>query len=336
MVKKVNRSQTVQAAPVRAPRKSSALTRKQGRHAPQTAAQSHPQYAQVAATEPSTWLNTPGTYKGRRGKKQAVPAAPPVLPQLGAAATAVPGLVPAPGTVPEIASVKRPGEDLAVAFTATRRWLSHYRWQLAPLYASAITVAGAAVLPAVTVLGLGAVAGAGYLTAAKGPDELRGRVWLSRTERRLVGRWATGAAVWSSGLWLANAGGLDWSPAATAVAAAALGLATGEQLAAWLKSRRIRRTESATSPAELSAGAVQLRDAWPHAVAAGPAGLVGSVIVDLEEPEAGTIVAVVQLRRDVHAVTVATDEVRHWLERALQMGVDTARVETTPAESGWS
>jgi hypothetical protein len=334
MVKKVNRSQTVQAAPVRAPRKSSALTRKQGRHAPQSAAQ-HPQYVQVAGpTEAGTWLNTSGTYKGRRGKKQAVPAAPPVLPQLGAAATAVPGLVPAPGTVPEIGSVKRPGDDLAVVFTAARRWLSHYRWQLAPLYASAITVAGAAGLPGVTVLGLGAVAGAGYLTAAKGPDELAGRVWLSRAERRLVGRWATGAAVWSGGLWLANAGGLDWSPAAIAVAAAALGLATGEQLVAWLKSRRIRRTEADAVAAELSAAAVQLRDAWPHAVAAGPAGLVGSEIVDLDEPEAGTIIAVVQLRDEVHAVTVATDEVRQWLERALRMGVGTARVETVRDDAG--
>lgn len=336
MVKKVDRRlEAVQATPVRTPRKSSGLTRKRGRHAPQTAVQTHPQYAQVPAvqTEPSTWLNTPGTYTTRRGKR-AVPAAPPALPQLGAAATAVPGLVPAPGVIPEIGSVKRPGDDLAVAVAATSRWLSHYRWQLAPLYASAITVAGAAALPAVAVLGLGAVAGAGYLTAEKGPDEFRGRVWLSRAERRLVGRWALGSVIWSSGVWAANAGGLDWSPATVAVAAAALGLATGEQLVAWLKSRRIRRTESAADPVHLSAAAVQLRDAWPHAVATGPAGLIGSMIVDLEEPEVGTIVAVVQLRADVHAVSVATTEVKHWLERALLMGVDTARIETVREDAG--
>lgn len=336
MVKKAKRSKSVQAAPVLAARKSSGLTRKRGRYAPQTAAQLHPQYVQqiTALAEPSTWLNTPGTYKTRRGKKQAVPAAPPALPQLGAAATAVPGLVPAPGTVPEIGSVKRPGDDVAVAFTATRRWLSYYRWQLAPLYASAITVGGAAVLPAVTVLGLGAVAGAGYLTAAKGPDELAGRKWLSRTERRLVGRWAAGAAVWSGGLWTANAAGLEWSPATVAVAAAAFGLFTGEQLVAWLKSRRIRSVEVDAPAAKLSAAAVQLRDAWPHAVASGPTGLAGSEIIALDEPEAGTIIAVVQLRADVHAVTVATDDVRQWLERSLHMGVGTARVETVREDSG--
>lgn len=342
MVKKARARRTAAAqplaAPARRPRSSSWITTKAGARAAQTAVQ--PVVMQAPAPGSAAWLTTPGMYTatsrrkkaGRRG--EVVQVMPPQLPQLGTAATAVPGLVPHPGTelVP-VAAPKRPGEDARAAAAAVGNWTWHYRWQLAPLAASAITAAGAATTPVLTLLGLAAVAATGYASAAKGPDEIAGRVWLSRAERRLLGRWAAGAWVWSAGVWIANAAGLDWSAGSLAVAAAALGLATGEQLVGWLKSRRIRRAES-EAPAELSAGAVQLRDAWPHAVMNGPAGLAGSVIVDIEEPEAGTIIAIVQLRADVHAVTVATGEVRQWLERALHMGVDTARIETVRDDAG--
>ncbi|MFD7161678.1 hypothetical protein ACFV9C_44335 [Kribbella sp. NPDC059898] len=340
MVKKARTRPTATqpaVAPARRTRSSSWITAKAGTRATQTAVQ--PVVVQAPAPGSAAWLATPGTYTTSRRKKagrrgEVVQAMPPQLPQLGAAATAVPGLVPHPGTelVP-VAAPKRPGEDARAAAVAVGNWTWHYRWQLAPLAASAVTAAGAATTPVLTLLGLAAVAAAGYVSADKGPDEIGGRRWLSRAERRLLGRWAVGAGVWSAGVWIANAAGLDWSGGSLAVAAAALGLATGEQVVGWLKSRRIRRTES-EAPAELSAKAIQLRDAWAHAVLTGPAGLAGSVIVDLEEPEAGTYIAIVQLRADVHAATVVTDEVRHWLERALHMGVDTARVETVREDAG--
>ncbi|HEY3561787.1 MAG TPA: hypothetical protein VGL05_30185 [Kribbella sp.] len=342
MVKKARSRRTTAAqsavVPARRPRSSSWLTAKAGTRATQQAVQ--PVVVQAPAPGSAAWLTTPGAYTttsrrkkaGRRG--EVVQVMPPQLPQLGTAATAVPGLVPHPGTelVP-VAAPKRPGEDARAAAVAVGNWTWHYRWQLAPLAASGVTAVGAAIAPALTLLGLAAVAAAGYVSAAKGPDEIAGRVWLSRAERRLLGRWAAGAWVWSAGVWIANAAGLDWSAGSLAVALSALGLATGEQVVGWLKSRQIRRTEPETQ-AELSAGAVQLRDAWPHAVLNGPAGLAGSVIVDLEEPEAGTYIVIVQLRADVHAATVATDEVRQWLERALHMGVDTARVEPVRDDAG--
>ncbi|WP_433169901.1 hypothetical protein [Kribbella sp. CA-247076] len=291
------------------------------------------------------WLTITGTYttSPRRRKKagnrgEVIPGVPQ-LPQLGTAATAVPGLVAAPGSAlvpvqPAGLPVKRrPGEQTAEAFTVARRLAWRHRWQLTPIVASAGTAIGAgAVSPVLTVLGLAATAGAGYLTAEKGPDELGGRVWLSRAERRIVGRWAAGAGVWSAGLGVANAAGLHWTAAAVVIAAGALGVLTGSPVVDWLKSRSIRRDDDVTP--ERSAAASQLIAAWPHAVLNGPEGLAGSVIVGLDEPEPGTIVAVVQLRADVHAEKVATAEVRQWLERSLNIGVGTAKVSLVRDNAG--
>jgi hypothetical protein len=342
MVKKARPADATPVAPARRPRSSSWISAKTGSRAQQ------PQQTlvQVPAPPPGSaaWLTTPGTYTtnsrrrkkaGRRGAEVAV--LPPQLPQLGTAATAVPGLVPQPGMLPVLAPaaepVKRPGEDTWAAMDALQRWAWRNRWQLAPFAASTATVAGAATTPVLTLLGLAAVAGSGYVLAEKGPDEIAGRVWLSRAERRLVGRWAAGAWVWSSGVWIANAAGLDWKFGSVAVAAAALGLFTGEQVFGWLKSRRIRPAK-ADEAQQLSEKAAQLLAAWPYAVFNGPDKLAGSTIIDIEEPDEGTIVLTVQLRADVHASTVANKDTEHWLERALHMGVGTARAKTVRDDAG--
>lgn len=341
MVKKARRTDiTPLATPAPRRRSSSRLTAKTGTHSPQQT------LVQVPTPPPgsSAWLTTPGTYTtnprrrkkaGRRNEVAVLPPQLPQLPQLGTAATAVPGLVPMlPGMVPAVpAPVKRPGEDTRVAAAAVRRWAWRNRWQLTPLAASTATVAGAAATPALTLLGLAAVAGTGYVLSERGPDEIAGRMWLSRVERRLVGRWAAGAGIWTAGVWTANAAGLHWTGGALAVATATLGLLTGEQVFGWLKSRRIRPSD-AVDIQQLSEQAAQLRAAWPYAVLSGPEKLAGSMIVDLTEPDPGTIVATVQLRPDVHAADVATLETRHWLERALHMGVGTARTEKVRDDAG--
>lgn len=336
MVKK-NRA-TSPAAPVAVParpaRRSSRLTAKVGTRAAQTAAQPTTQGIVPGSPE---WLTVTGTYttsarsRKKAGHREAIPGVPQ-LPQLGTAATAVPGLVASPGSalVPVqpagLPATRRPGEQTAEVFTAARRLAWRHRWQLTPVVASAGTAIGAgAVSPVLTVLGLAATAGVGYLTAEKGPEEIAGRVWLSRAERRIMGRWAAGAGVWAGGLGVTNAAGLHWTAAAVVVAAGALGVLTGSPVVDWLKSRSIRRPDVDVAP-ERSVAASQLIAAWPHAVLNGPDGLAGSVIVALEEPEPGTIVATVQLRADVHAEKVATAEVRQWLERSLNIGVGTAKV----------
>lgn len=330
------------AAPVRRRRSSSWISAKTGSRAQQ------PQQTliQVPAPQPGSaaWLTTPGTYttnsrqRKKAGQRGAVVAVmPPQLPQLGTAATSVPGLVPmtgmVPALIPDTTPVKRPGDDARAAANALSRWAWRNRWQLAPFAATTATAAGAATTPALTLLGLAAVAGTGYVLAEKGPDEIAGRVWLSRAERRLVGRWAAGAWVWSSGVWIANAAGLNWTGGSLAVAAAALGLFTGEQVFGWLKSRRIRPPE-ATEAQQLSEKAAQLLAAWPYAVLDGPPKLAGSTIIDITEPDEGTIVATIQLRADVHVSEVSNQDTRHWLERALHMGVGTARTEKVRDNAG--
>ncbi|MET7284204.1 hypothetical protein ABZS29_38580 [Kribbella sp. NPDC005582] len=345
MVKK-HRPATPAAAPGaasgRRARQSSWLTAKAGTQTPRISA---PQALVPGSAE---WLTTPGTYTTSKRRKKAgpgnavVPVASPQLPQLGTAATAVPGLVPPPGTAlvqvqPAGLPARRPGDQAAEALATAQRLAWRYRWQLTPIAASTGTAIGAgAISPLLTVLGLGALAGAGYLTAAKGPDELAGRVWLSRLERAIVGRWAAGAGVWSAGLGIANAAGMHWTVTGVLVAASALGVLTGTPVVAWLKSRQIRDADvvdGETKPR--SDAAVQLAAAWPTAVALnGPDKLQGSAIVDLDEPDPGTIVAVVQLRADVHAEDVANADTRKWLERALHMGVGTAKVTTVRDNAG--
>lgn len=345
MVKKARPAAAAPVVPVRRQRSSSWLTAKAGTHAAQAAVQ--PAHQGIVPGSPE-WLTTTGTYTTSRRRKKAghrgdvVPGVPQ-LPQLGTAATAVPGLVAAPGSaliqvVPAGPPAKRrPGDQTAEAFTVAGRLAWRHRWQLAPVAASAGAAIGAgAVSPVLTVLGLAATAGAGYVTAEKGPDEFAGRVWLSRAERRIVGRWAAGAGVWSAGLGVANAAGMHWTVAAVLVAAGALGVLTGTPVIAWLKSRQIRDAEVVDGEAKpRSDAALQLIAAWPTAVALnGPDKLQGSAIVDLDEPDPGTIVAVVQLHKDVHAQDVANADTRKWLERALHMGVGTAKVATVRDNAG--
>lgn len=342
MVKKARRTDTPMVAPAPSRRSPSWISAKKGERA-QPPQQGQQVIVQVPQPAPGSaaWLGTSGTYTTSRRRKArrnnvAVTMLPPQMPQLGTAATAVPGLVPAqgmvPALVPDMAPQKRPGDDMRVAADAVSSWAWRNRWQLAPFAATTATLVGAAVTPVLTLLGLAAVAGTGYALAAKGPDEIAGRMWLSRAERRLVGRWAVGAGVWSSGVWLANAAGLDWTGGSLAVAAAALGLFTGEQVLGWLKSRRIRPAEA--EAVQLSEKAIQLRDAWPYAVLAGPEKLAGSRITGITEPEPGTIVAIVQLRADVHVDEVRGQDAKHWLERALHMGVGTARLERVKDDAG--
>jgi hypothetical protein len=345
----VKKNRTAAAAPVpavapaRAPRKSSRLTAKRGGKN----AQQQPYAGQPYVVQPppgsAAWLTTPGTYttRAKRRNADAVVVPVPQLPQLGTGATAVPGLVPGNAMVPVQPAelpARRPGEATREVVAAGSRLAWKHRWQLTPVVASATTAVGAgAVSPVLTVLGLAAVAGAGYWTAKKGPEEIQGRVWLSRVEREIVGRWAAGAAVWAAGLGIANSQGIHWTGTGFLVAIGALGVLTGTPVAGWLKSRKIRDADVIDGDAkELSDGALQLMAAWPHAVAEddAPDKLYGSVVVDIDEPNPGTMVARIQLRPDVHGEDVATAETRKWLERALRMGVGTAKVRTVRDDAG--
>lgn len=351
---KKNRQQVaaMPVTPARRPRKTSRLTAKKGRAA-QSQIQQWPYALPAPAPGSKAWLTTPGTYTTRSKHRQAdavvVPMAPQlpqlgsggtaVPPQLGPAATQVPGLVPGamvpyqPAELP----ARRPGEATREVVAAASRLAWKHRWPLTPFAASASAAIGAgAVSPTLTVLGLAAVAGAGYWSSVKGPEEFRGRVWLSRAERKIAGRWAAGAAVWAAALGLANGHGIHWTGAGVLVALAALGVLTGSPAAAWLKSRTIRDADVVDGEAkELSDGALQLMNAWPHAVSVnGPEKLQGSAIVDIDEPNQGTMNVQVQLRSDVHGKDVATAETAKWLERALYMGVDTAKVRTVRDDAG--
>lgn len=257
----------------------------------------------------------------------------PQLPQLGQApppsslGSLVP-LTPAYGHVPAVPQ-RRPGEVAGKAANWARKTAWRYRWQLTPVAAGSTLLVGAAVdAPAVTI-SAAAAAGLAGLAQKKGPDKLFGRRWLSRVERGLVAKYAAAAAAWSLGVMLGG-----WEPGST-IGLSTLALATGAQSIGWWRSRRVRGEHTtAEEVIELSEKAKALIDSWPLAVASfGPSTLLGSQLVDVEEPvtedgeQTGTIVLTVQLRRQVHSKDVATDTNRRWLERELDQGVDTVRLE---------
>lgn len=275
-----------------------------------------------------------GQLPARRGGKR-LPAVAPVaqLPQLGGlnSGEVVPAQVVA-GQVVE--RVQRPGDQTAMVSRAVGRWLHRYRWQLSPVVATAATMGVAAGVPGPATIGLSAAAALGLLAAHKAPDTIGGRAWLSKIERFIVARWLGGAAGWASGVWVAGVAGIDWTGLSVGFAGAALGATTGTSTVAWLRSRQIRTGEAKQH--KLSEAARQLMTAWPVAVAQTgvPAPLQGSMITDVTEPNPGTMVAAVKLRDGVHAEKVAVDETRLWLERALRMGVDTAKVELDRDDAG--
>jgi DNA-binding transcriptional ArsR family regulator len=261
----------------------------------------------------------------RRGTHQQLPA----LPQLG-------GFTPAvTQSAQAVAPVQGP-EPVAAALRAVRREAWRHRWQLSPAVAAVFTMTGAAMAPGSTTLALGLVGGASLWAAHKAPDRLLGRAWLSRNERGIVARWMGGAVAWTSGIWAADAAGLDIHGAGLFLVAAALGGATGLQTLAWLHSRRIRPS-GVQDEATLSDQAKALLMAWPVTIGlSGPEQLHGSRIAagSMREPNPGTIAFAVDLRDDVHAEDAAGDELRKHLERALRMGVGTVDLMTNREDSG--
>ena len=209
------------------------------------------------------------------------------------------------------------------------------RWNLTPAAASLGLAAGAAVDPAAVIVATAATSGVAGLIHWKGPDQFRGRTWLSRLERGLIWKWGIGATAWATGV---AVGG--WEPASVA-GVVALGITTGAQSVGWLRSRRIRNeSENAgdsTDDKELSPEAWQLFNAWPETVGQnGPRSLQGSYIVldTLKEPVPGTIAFSVELDESVHAEDAVSTEIRKYLERKLRMGVGTVELEINRDDAG--
>lgn len=221
---------------------------------------------------------------------------------------------------------------LGVAAVSKASW--RHRWELTPLAAGTTVALAAAIDPTTAMLVTGASAGMAGLAQWKGPEKIGGRAWLSRIERGIAWKWAAAASVWSA----AVLAGLDpvslWG-------AGSLAVVTAAQSVSWWKSRRIRKEHTtAEKVIELSQKALDIIATWPEAVGRyGPRSLLGSQLVDVTEPltevpegqtpeKTGTIVLSVELRRAVHAQDVDTEENRRWLERELDQGIGTVRLET--------
>jgi hypothetical protein len=320
------------------PRKASRLTNKV--NARQTPAQLPPGYehlqALLTAQQLTSQAPNPNT---RRGNKRLPAVAPipqlPALPQLGNPGTGE--VVPAqvvPGQV--VDQVVRPGDQAAAAFHAVRRAAWRNRWQLTPATATVLTIGGAAAVPGPATIGMTTAAALALLAAHKLSDTIGGRAWLSKVERHIAARWLSGAAGWTTGVWVANSAGMHWTGLSAGFAAAALGAVTGPHTVAWLRSRRIREPEDET--VELSEQAKALLIAWPHTIGSstGPEKLQGSHIVPstLREPAPGTIAFAVNLRDDVHAEDAISPELRKHLERVLRMGIGTVDLNVDREDSG--
>ena len=222
------------------------------------------------------------------------------------------------------------------ASDAVSKWSWRHRWELAPLLATGSVAITAAIDPAAAVMVTGAAGGAAGLAHWKGPNKLFGRAWLSRLERGIVAKYAAGASFWSAGVLVGG-----WEPGSW-FGLGTLAAATTVQSISWVRSRQIRKGEIVTAEdvTMLSEKALAIMNTWPLAVAAfGPRGLLGSHLIDVQEPltevpegqtpeKTGAIVLSVELRRMVHAQDVVNDENRRWLERELDQGIGTVRLET--------
>lgn len=285
-----------------------------------------------------------------RGTSEPVMMMPPTMPQLGqgvqlqgvptahgmamqalaaqqGAAYNAGGLVlTSTGQLVPAGTHKKPGSGvLAVAGKKTWR----YRWQLAPVAVTGAIMAGASI-HAPNTLGALVVTGAAAAAAEKWGDPNTGeRPWLSLRERRIAWQWAAGASVWVGGVALSV-----WDPA-SAFGILALAGMTGRQGYRWLKSRRIRPASPAAAKPELGENTLQLIAAWDNDVRAwAPDPLVGSQVLAAEELDGGTIVLTVQTRANMHAEKAVTDECRRYLERSLQMGIGTVRLEVERDHAG--
>jgi DNA-binding transcriptional ArsR family regulator len=323
----------IKRQPTPTPRKASFITRK--RQAP---SQLPPSYEQLQALLNAQQLanQAPNPNTGRRANNRLSSVAPspqlPTLPQLGnpgASQVVVPGQA-----VSQVAP--RPGGQTVAAFHAVRKAASRHRWELTPAYATVTTIGAAAVIPGPATIGMTTAALLALAAAHKLSDTVGGRVWLSKLERHVAARWLSGAAGWTSGVWVASSAGMHWTGLSVGFAAAALGAVTGPQTAAWLRSRRIRDT--ADEDVELSEQAKALLVAWPHTIGSptGPEKLQGSHIVPstLREPSPGTIAFAVNLRDDVHAEDAVSPELRKHLERVLRMGIGTVDLNVDREDSG--
>lgn len=279
---------------------------------------------------------------------------PAQLPQFGA--PAVQGsrhlaLVRPGQAVPAVVEQRRgdsliaAGQKAIAATEAVSSWSWRNRWNLTPAAASALAMSASTVDPLLALTALMGVGGASVLV----PDEVRGRKWLSRRERKIVAAWAGGGFVWTlgamPGLW-----GMD--PAGMV----AFGALTGVQTGFWVASRRIRGEDwkstllglfgfgnndkalEAAKPAELSEKARELLETWAQAMASlkSPQQLLHSQIVpgSMREPNAGIMSFTVELRDTVHAQDAVGDELRKTLERQMRLGVDSVSLAPNRDDSG--
>lgn len=256
----------------------------------------------------------------------------PQLPQFGAAAVQ-PGrhlalVRPGQGQVPAVAE-KKPGDSAIVAGKAVSAWSWRNRWQLTPVAASALAMSAATAEPVLALAALTAVGGGSVLM----PDEVRGRKWLSRRERKIAAAWASGGFVWTlgtlPGFWTFDLHG-----------AAIFGALTAVQTGFWCLSRRVRSNKQKEKNVEneLSENARQLLASWAHTIGSwqGPKELQNSHIVpnSMREPNQGTIAFTLELRDTVHAQDAVSDELRKTLERKMRLGVGSVKLAANKTDSG--
>lgn len=258
----------------------------------------------------------------RSGWLTAKQAAPGQAQLVGASPT--PGALSAPTGLPSFAAavvtpavqVRRPGHGSRVA----GGWAWAHRWQLTPVAALVVVLAGVGKAPAAATAVLVAAAGGLWWWTTRTPAAGR-RKWLSSRERRVAATWTTGAAVAALVVALG---------APVMVAAVGLGAGTVPAGWVWVASRRIRPAKARG----LSANARAIRDGWARWADTGTLrALAGSRVVETTEPTDGTIVLRVELGPTIHAHTAATSEVRRGLERAMRMPLGTVDVLADPDDS---
>ncbi|HET9656412.1 MAG TPA: hypothetical protein VFP72_13735 [Kineosporiaceae bacterium] len=196
-----------------------------------------------------------------------------------------------------------------------------HRWRLAPASVAAGAAIGAAAAPGWTVTGLAAAAAAMEAAARTGIKGPRGRMFLSRRERRIASSGLAATAAWTAQCGL-TAGMLPWW-----AEAAILGAALGYPTRAWWTSRR----PAPPPPSLLSPLAERVLNGWVQeiTVGSGPRALRGSWPVEgsLIEPAEGALGLTVQLAHGVHAADAASGMTRRGVEALLGMPVDTVSIE---------
>ncbi|MGL5827895.1 MAG: hypothetical protein ACRCYU_24275 [Nocardioides sp.] len=265
------------------------------------------------------------------------------LPMFGTAPAAPLVVSPSGELVPmqfpsQAVEKKKRGEG-ALGKVGALTW--RYRWQLAPVYATAVTLGASRISTPGTLSALAVAGLVAWAAETRAPDKIGGRVWLSRPERRLVRSWMTRAVIWAAGSavvvpLLHRLAAVMPDPGTahawvTTVGVLALGAAVARPTWLWWRSRSWNREATEQEP-EKSQKARDLVARWPLDVAAfGPDALRGSYITHIEDRDHGVVVAVITL--GMHSAKAVNAETQNWLEHKLRMPVGTLRLEAVRERS---